>query len=491
MQSRRSNAVHQVCASVGVAVGPADSHPMSLTVLFLDDEELLVGTCEKLLTGQGFRVLTATRAREALVLLERHRPDLVFSDVQLPDGSGLDVLAAAKKADPDCVVVMITAFATVESSIEAIRAGAYDYLPKPFTATQLQVLAGRAANQVQLARENAVLREQLRARPTLSNTIGASKAMRAVADLVARVAPTDASVFVTGESGTGKELVARGVHELSQRRAGPFLAVNCAALPGNLLESELFGHERGAFTGAEVARPGLLEGATSGSFFLDEVAEMSMELQAKLLRAIQEKRARRVGGNRELSLDVRWIAATNRDPEEAVEQGTLRQDLFFRLNVIPIHLPPLRSRREDIPLLAHHFLRRFATMYQKDGSEELRLSADALAALVNHDWPGNVRELQNVIERVVALSMPGQEIRVADLPASISGAPIRTDGLVESELPYHDAKERSLQRFERRYLEQLLERHEGNISRAAEAAGMARRTIHRLLVKHRLADEEE
>lgn len=464
---------------------------MSLTVLFLDDEELLVSTCETLLRGQGFRVLTATRVREALSLLERHRPDLVFSDVQLPDGSGMDVLAAAKKADPDCVVMMITAFATVEASIESIRAGAYDYLPKPFTATQLQVLAGRAANQVELARENARLRQQLRARPTLSNTIGSSKAMRGIADLVARVAPTDASVFITGESGTGKELVARAVHEMSQRQAGPFLAVNCAALPGNLLESELFGHERGAFTGADAARPGLLESAAAGSFFLDEVAEMSSELQAKLLRAIQEKRARRVGGAAELTLDVRWIAATNRDPEDAVEQGSFRQDLFFRLNVVPIHLPPLRSRREDVPLLAHHFLRRFATMYYKDAVEELRLSADAVAALVNHDWPGNVRELQNVIERVVALASPGQEIRVADLPASISGAPIRVDGPVEAELPYHDAKDRALERFERRYLEQLLERHDGNISRAAEAAVMARRTIHRLLVKHRLTDDVE
>ncbi len=460
----------------------------ALKVLVVDDEALLVRTCARLLEQEGYAVLTATRGQEGLELVRRQRPEIMLTDLNLPDMDGLALLREARAVDPDLLVIMITAFATVDSSIEAIRAGAYDYIPKPFTATQLQVLMGRAANRVQLARDNRRLRGQLQERYSLENVVGGSEAMQQVASVVSRVAPTDASVLISGESGTGKELIARATHVRSRRSERPFVAVNCAAFPENLLESELFGHERGAFTGAESQKRGLLEHASGGTFFLDEISEMPLGLQTKLLRVLQERSIRRVGGTAEIPIDIRVIAATNRDPSEAVRAGVLRQDLFFRLNVVPVRIPPLRGRREDIPLLAQHFLRRYAQEYERDGAAPLRLSGEAMRALVAFDWPGNVRQLQNVMERVVSLALPGEELGVEDLPEEIQrgrGAgqplPVRMDG------PFHDAKSEAIDAFERAYLRELLERHHGNISRAAREAGIDRKTIHRLLKKHALS----
>lgn len=459
-----------------------------LSVLLVDDEELLVKSCSQILSSEGYEVHTEGRGQAALETVRRRRPDVILTDLMLPDLDGLSLLKEVRSINPATLVIVITGFATVDSSVEAIRAGAYDYIPKPFTATQLRILIGRAAQQVQLLRDNEQLRDELKQHRSFERVVGTSAAIRKVFDLVSRVASTDASIFLSGESGTGKELIARAIHSRSRRAERPFVAINCAALPDHLLESELFGHERGSFTGAEAQRRGLLETAAGGTFFLDEITEMSVDLQAKLLRVVQERRIRRVGGDAEIPVDVRWVSATNRDPDAAVRDGALRQDLLFRLNVIPVRLPPLRERREDIPALADHFLRRYAAEYERG---RLRLSPEGLQILCEHDWPGNVRELQNATERLVSLCTPDQEIGPEDVPEELRGGSgvrrksgalaIRFDG------PFHEAKADAIAQFEQEYLRVLLDRHDGNISQAARSAGMDRKTIHRMLTRHDLA----
>ena len=461
---------------------------VSISVLIVDDEELLVKSCGQILSSEGYSVFTEGRGKNALDVVRRHRPEIVLTDLMLPDMDGLALLKEIKKVAPETLVVMITGFATVDSSVEAIRAGAYDYIPKPFTATQLRILIGRAAQQVKLVRDNANLRDQLKKHYSFENIIGTSDAIQKVFGVVSRVAPTDASVFISGESGTGKELIARAIHANSRRSGRPFMAINCAALPDHLLESELFGHEKGAFTGAENLKRGLLEVASGGTFFMDEISEMSMELQAKLLRVIQERRIRRVGGEVEIPIDVRWVSATNRDPETAVRDGALRQDLLYRLNVVPVKLPPLRLRREDIPALAQHFLRRYAQEYDRDN---LRFSPESMRVLQEYDWPGNVRELQNVVERIVSLCLPGQEILPEDMPEELSQRRVAVGGKVagpafSADMPFHDAKNDAIMEFEKEYLRDLLNRHNGNISQAARTAGIDRKTIHRMLAKYQL-----
>jgi len=464
-----------------------------LRVLVVDDEELLVRSCARILEHEGLVVETATRGNIALELLSRFHPEIVLVDLMLPDIGGLELLAEIHEHDPDILVIMITGHATVESSVAAIRAGAYDYIPKPFTAMQLQILVGRAARQVYLERDNRRLRGQLGERYLLDGVIGESEPMRHLFELVRRVAPTDASVFIQGESGTGKELIARALHGKSLRASGPFIAVNCAAFPATLLESELFGHEKGAFTGADEARRGLMEAASGGTFFLDEISEMPLELQAKLLRVLQERTVRRVGGEEEIPIDIRVVAATNREPESLVNEGSLRQDLFYRLNVIPLRVPPLRERRGDIPRLAQHFLRHYAEQYERDGPEPLRLSSRSMKRLVAYDWPGNVRELQNLMERVVSLAGRGDEIEVEDLAEGTPLGRARPDesGWADTSKPFHEAKEEAIAAFERTYLSAILAEHEGNISQAARSAGIDRKTVHRLLNKYGLRAHPE
>ena len=472
----------------------AEQPDIPITVLIVDDEELLVKSCGQILSSEGYTVHTEGRGKNALEVVKRHRPDIVLTDLMLPDMDGLQLLKDVKKLAPETLVVMITGFATVDSSVEAIRAGAYDYIPKPFTATQLRILIGRAAQQVKLVRDNAALRDQLKKHYSFENIIGTSESIQKVFGVVSRVAPTDASVFVVGESGTGKELFARAIHTNSRRSQRPFMAINCAALPDNLLENELFGHEPNAFTGAgEKPKRGLLEVAAGGTFFLDEVSEMSLELQAKLLRVIQERRIRRVGGEVEIPIDVRLVSATNRDPEQAVRDGVLRQDLLYRLNVVPVKLPPLRHRREDIPTLAQHFLRRFAQEYDR---EDLRFSPEALRILQDYDWPGNVRELQNVVERTVSMCLPGQEIGAEDMPEELtSRRPSNGKGgsapVYSADLPFHVAKNDAIVSFEKGYLAEMLKRHNGNISQAARTAGIDRKTIHRMLAKYQLEGRDD
>lgn len=460
-----------------------------ISVLICDDEELLVKSCGQILSSEGYTVHTEGRGKSALDNVRRHRPDIVLTDLMLPDMDGLTLLKEIKKLAPETLVVMITGFATVDSSVEAIRAGAYDYIPKPFTATQLRILIGRAAQQVQLVRDNAHLRDQLKKHYSFENIIGTSESIQKVFSVVSRVAPTDASVFISGESGTGKELIARAIHANSRRSGRAFMAINCAALPDHLLESELFGHEKGSFTGADNQRRGLLEVASGGTFFLDEISEMSMDLQAKLLRVIQERRIRRVGGESEIPIDVRWVSATNRDPEQAVRDGNLRQDLLYRLNVVPVRLPPLRQRREDIPALANAFLRRYGQEYDRGN---LRFNAESLRVLSDYHWPGNVRELQNVTERITSLCLPGQEITPEDLPEELTMRPTngRPTVAYSADLPFHDAKNDAITVFEKEYLRDLLRRHGGNISQAARTAGIDRKTIHRMLAKYELDGRE-
>jgi DNA-binding NtrC family response regulator len=462
-----------------------------ISVLIVDDEELLVKSCSQILSSEGYTVHAEGRGRSALDAMRRYRPDVVLTDLMLPDMDGLALLKEIKKLAPETLVVMITGFATVDSSVEAINAGAYDYIPKPFTATQLRILIGRAAQQVQLVRDNVSLRDQLKRHYSFENIIGTSASIQKVFSVVSRVAPTDASVFISGESGTGKELIARAIHTHSRRSARSFMAINCAALPDHLLESELFGHEKGAFTSADSQRRGLLEVASGGTFFMDEISEMSMDLQAKLLRVIQERKIRRVGGEAEIPIDVRWVSATNRDPEQAVRDGQLRQDLLYRLNVVPVRLPPLRERREDIPALAQHFLKRFARDYER---ANLRFSQEALKVLTDLRWPGNIRELQNVVERVVSLCLPSQEITPEDLPEELSAAaPVAGrpgPAAFSADQPFHEAKSSAITEFEKEYLRDLLRRHDGNISQAARSAGIDRKTIHRMLAKYDLAGSD-
>jgi DNA-binding NtrC family response regulator len=465
---------------------PPSDPQAPITVLVVDDEELLAKSCKQILASEGYHVLCEGRGRAALETVRRTRPDIILTDLMLPDMDGLALLKEVKQLTPASLVIMITGFATVNSSVEAIQAGAYDYIPKPFTATQLRILIGRAAQQVQLARDNELLRSELKRQYSFDNIIGNSEAIQHVFSIVSRVAPTDASVFISGESGTGKELIARAIHSTSRRSDRPFVAVNCAALPDHLLESELFGHEKGSFTGAEGQRRGLLEAAVGGTFFLDEVSEMSLDLQAKLLRAIQERKIRRVGGDVEIPVDIRWVSATNRDPDAAVQDGVLRQDLFYRLNVVPVRLPPLRERSDDVAALAQHFLRRYAREYER---ADLQLAPSALQALREYRWPGNVRELQNLIERLVSLAAPGEEITFDDLPPEVlvSRPPGQGQGqgfTPDIDRPFHEAKSDAISYFEQEYLKAVLAKTRGNISQAARIAGIDRKTIHRMLDKY-------
>ena len=387
---------------------------------------------------------------------------------------------------------------TVDSSLQVLRAGASDYLTKPFSATQLQILLGRAAHSIMVARETRGLNSataRVHGHSDKITILGVSPEFRRAIELARRVAPTQASVFITGESGTGKELIAQFIHEQSRRRRRPLVAINCAALPEALLESEMFGHRKGAFTGAIRDKPGLLETANGGTMFLDELSNMSLRIQAKLLRVIQDGVVRRVGSEKtDAVVSVRFIAATNTDPKEATETGVLRQDLFYRLYVVPIALPPLRRRQEDIPIPAQHFMRHYWSGHRRGEEPQPKLSKAACRALCQYGWPGNVRELQNLIEHVVVMSDGGSEIQPGQLPfmgqSQISEAqnPLHMDSISE-EGPYHETRNRVLADFERRYLTSLLNRASGNMSRAARMAGVDRTTLYRLMERQGMQRE--
>jgi DNA-binding NtrC family response regulator len=444
----------------------------------------------RLLGLAGHQCVTTTAGHEALALLESQQPEVLLTDLKMPGMEGLELMRRAHQLDPDLPVIVITAFASIESAVGAVKEGAFDYLPKPFTANQLRVAVDRALRQRELRLENRNLRQQLQETLGLESIIGRSPAMVHIFELIKKAARSEANILVLGESGTGKELVARAIHANSERASQPFVPVDCASLPEHLLESELFGHEKGAFTGAVKTKSGLIEMADRGTLFLDEIGELPLALQSKFLRALQERKIRRVGGTGLLDVDMRVVSATNRDLREEIAKGRFREELYYRINVIAIELPPLRERAGDVPLLAHAFLKKYAR------GQPLTLDEAALAALEAYAWPGNVRELQNVIERACVLA-DGTAVRPRDLPdyvfrrqhapdarpapaADCLGPQSRTD------LPLKQAKEQWMETLEGSYLRELLERHRGNISAAAKAAGIDRKTFHRLINKYRL-----
>jgi len=477
--------------------------------LIVDDDRTLRESCSNLLQLDGYQVSVAGRGQEALELLRHRRFDIVLLDLYMSDVTGYDLLRAALEASPETLVIMMTGNPSVASSVEALRLGAWDYLPKPFSATHFQILIGRAVHTVSVTLESKQQQAEFAREHGNSDRVqvlGVSPIFRQAIDLARRVAPTDASVFITGASGSGKELIAQFIHAHSRRSSKPLVAVNCAALPEALLESEMFGHCKGAFTGAVRDKAGLLETANGGTLFLDELLEMSKPTQAKLLRVIQDGVVRRVGSETtDAVVNVRFIAATNGDPEAAVKSGTLREDLYYRLRVVPINVPRLQQRQEDIPLLANHFLTYYWRAHRDRKSAIPTLSESAVRVLRSHAWPGNVRELQNIIEHAVVLLEPGAELRAQDLPftrsesagqaagqADPAGTPAEQNagGVPTVPMPieetYHVARERLLAEFERRYLTWLVAQAGNNISRAARIADVDRTTLYRLMERHGL-----
>jgi DNA-binding NtrC family response regulator len=464
-------------------------------ILIVDDEHTLRESCASVLRQDGYDVTVSGRGQEALELLKRRAFDIAVVDLYLPQVDGLALLRAALTTNRDTIVIVMTGNPTVDSSVEALRQGAFDYLPKPFSATHLQVLIGRAVHTLLVARETHDQQTELERRHVHSDKItllGTAPAFRRAIELARKVAPTDASVFITGESGSGKEMIAQFIHHHSRRSSRPFVAINCAALPEGLLESEMFGHRKGAFTGAVRDKPGLLEAANGGTLFLDELIEMSKPIQAKLLRVIQDGVVRRVGSEAtDAVVNVRFIAATNGDPDAAVKAGDMREDLYYRLRVVPIHVPPLRERPEDIPLLAEYFLSTYWVRHRSKGAPFPKLTEPALRALCGYAWRGNVRELQNVIEHVAVVVEPGAAIQPDDLnlvgdPASPVGA--NPASLISTllEESYHVARDRVIAQFERQYLTWLVNRAAGNMSKAARVAGVDRTTLYRMMERHGL-----
>jgi len=448
---------------------------LSAGILVVDDEESNLKVLERMLQKAGYRVFLAASGPEALDVLRSEQPELVLTDLRMPGMDGLELLRAARTVAPSTEVVLMTAFGTVEIAVEAMREGAYDFVTKPLNRHDVLKSLAKAREKAQLLAENRRLREQLasqqRSGSPLMGMVGASDEIRSVLESVGQVAPSEATVLITGESGTGKELVVRSLHELSGRSAGPLIRVNCAAIPENLFESELFGYEKGAFTGAANRKPGRFEMADGGTIFLDEVAEMSLASQVKLLRVLQEGEFERVGGTKTIAVDIRLVAATNQDLERLVAQGDFREDLFYRLNVIPIRVPALRERSDDIPLLAAHFVR----VYSEKNRKSIRgITDEAIEALGGHRWPGNVRELENTLERAVVLCK-SDHIGLDDLPSHIQ--PEGRGGPKKLIFPMGTP----LREIEQTAIRETL-RHTGGDKRlAARLLGIATRTIYRRL----------
>ena len=454
-------------------------------ILVIDDERDMLENCSRLLQLAGFEAFTLSEPRRAREVLSDLAPDALLLDLRMPGVDGMTVLTAVLAEDPALPVIIMTAFATVPSAVQAIREGAFDYLAKPFSAEQLSVAVERAVRYRGLTIENRELRDRLGSGSGLEAIVGSSPALARVLEQARKVGPSDAGVLITGESGTGKELLARCLHALSQRRAGPFIPIDSASLPEQLLETELFGHEKGAFTGAVARKTGLLVEATGGTAFLDEIGELSPTLQAKLLRTLEERRVRPVGSTSLVPIDIRVIAATNVDLAGAVAEGRFRSDLYYRLNVVELRLPPLRERTGDIPTLVHRFVAQFASQM---GRPVPRISPEACEALEQYAWPGNVRELRNLAQRTVVLDEDGR-ITLSDLPEHLrQGVPAPPPPEAGTLPAYESARDRALVEFRRVYLERLLQQHDGNISHAARAAGLSRRTLHRWLAQEQLVD---
>jgi DNA-binding NtrC family response regulator len=446
-------------------------------VLIVDDERDMLTNCTRILRRYGYECMTAETSDQGLALVHGAQPDVVLVDLRMPGKSGIDIVKAVKSHHPHIEVVLMTAYATIETAVDAIKQGAFDYLPKPFTADQLQAVIQRTLRQKPITQE-ARRETGAVARPDGGEMVGNSEAMAALREHIRRIAATEATVLITGESGTGKELVARSLHQLSRRRALPFVPVDCAALPESLLESELFGHEKGAFTGASLSRPGLFELAHRGTLFLDEVAELPLPLQAKLLRVLEARQLRRLGGRQLISIDVRLIAATNRDLAKAMEGGTFREDLFYRLNVVRLKLPPLRDRREEIPPLVHHYLRRFGDEHRKG---RLTLGDETLEYLLLYSWPGNVRQLANEVRRMVALAEPDSTITPAllsrDIQASRRTIPAHDPADEEVRLRLDQPLPVAVEMLEQLMVRRALDRTRGRVEEASRLLGISRKGL--------------
>ncbi len=441
-------------------------------IVIVDDEPETLTLLQEIMAKEGYDVETVSGGKEAVALLDRIEPDVVLTDIQMPELDGITLLTHIQTHNSNVPVILLTAYGSLKTAVDGIKAGAYDYLSKPFVIEQIRLIVRRALEHKKLLEENRVLREQVQEVYGLDNIQGKSPVMVSIYKLIARAAPTESTILIQGESGTGKELVARAIHANSLRKKGPFVAVDCGTLTESLLESELFGHERGAFTGAVASKKGLLETAHQGTCFLDEIGDITPTLQSKLLRVLQEHEIRRVGGTGSTSVNVRMVAASNKDLKQLVESGKFREDLYYRINVVTITLPPLRERTEDIPLLVQHFLDKYGKAASK---HNIKMSQPAMALLLQYPWPGNVRELEHCIERAIVLA-PHSMIMPEDLPLSICSP---------STPPSSTAKGwKTLQQLEREHIFRVLDSHQGNESLAAEILGIHRKTLQRKLKEY-------
>ena len=455
---------------------------MATQVLILDDERNYLLILQALLEGSGYAVTALDDPEMGMAYLEESEVDVVITDMKMPKMTGQEVLERVKKTYPHVPVIIMTAFGSIEAAVEAMRVGAYDYVTKPFSNDELMLTVGKAAQYAKAKRENLMLRQTLEERFSVHQVIGRSKAMGQVLELVERAAPSRSTVLIMGESGTGKEMVAKAIHFASPRKDGPFVSVNCMALSTGVLESELFGHEKGSFTGAVARKRGRFEMAHGGTLLLDEVGELTPELQVKLLRVLQERTFERVGGTESVEVDIRVVAATNKNLQEAVAAGTFREDLYYRLNVVRIDMPALRERREDIPLLASHFLRKYASENTKPVQG---FSTEAMDALTGYEWPGNVRQLQNVVERCVVLAS-GELIGVDDLPAELRDEETQYKSAVDL-LPVQLNLSDTLERIEAALVRRALARADFVQVKAAEMLGISKSLLQYKLKKYNIA----
>jgi len=455
---------------------------MNETILVVDDEIAICQSLKAILEDEGYQVLTASSGEEAIKIVAEEMPQLVLLDIWLPGIDGLETLKAVHAAHPNVLIIMMSGHGTIETAVKATKLGAFDFIEKPLSLDKVIILVSNALNVVRLEEENILLKQKVSHQFELT---GSSSAITELKEMIGIVAPTNAWILIMGENGTGKELVARSIHHLSRRSHKPIVEVNCAAIPEELIESELFGHEKGAFTGATEKKRGKFDLAHEGTIFLDEVADMSLKAQAKILRILQEKKFERVGGNKVIDMDVRVLAATNKDLEKEMEAGRFRQDLYYRLHVIPLRVPPLRERKEDIPFLVERFLKDFAA---KEGQSLKTVSDGALQKLMGHDWPGNVRELKNIVERLIILT-PSNEIRADDLPE----LSLRSDSAAAAPEPAQvtDSLRDARLDFERQFIIKKLEEFDGNISRTAEAIGLERSNLHKKLKSLKVVTKDQ
>jgi DNA-binding NtrC family response regulator len=447
-----------------------------ISILAVDDDVNMLAMLEKFLKRAGYTVDTTSDSIKAMSLIDEKNYDIVITDIQMPRATGMDLLKRVKELQKDTMVIMITAFGSVDSAVNAMKAGAYDYVSKPFNIDEILALLERATQQRRLQREVELLRQEVERKYSFSNIIGKSKAMQDIFALIQQISHARSNVLITGRSGTGKELIAKAIHYNSDRRGSPLVTVNCSAIPESLLESELFGHEKGAFTGAITSRRGLFETANGGTIFLDEIGDMPLGSQSKLLRVVETGEVRPVGSDDVKKVDVRVIAATHRDLRELVKHDQFREDLFYRLNVISIHVPDLKDRTEDVQILVEHFMKKYGEQF---GKPNIRITHEASACLIKYSWPGNVRELENVIERSIALSS-GEEVDAKDLPEHVfqmkPGDLI--DDLATENMP--------LTEVEKRYIVKVLQRTNWHQSKAAQILGIDRKTLYRKIKEYNL-----